>query len=434
MNIVSANSTKILTEKLALTHEVATLKPEIEHLRSQIVSYQTTLSEKLSLQREVATLQVELETEKRVTQRALAKQNDDAEQEAKAESVIWELRKELVKEKRDRERAEKDALKASENLEGKKAVWEGKLEATKAKLQATKEQLKETRTELQQAKTRYTQLQSRAEESQKPPKPSRKRKAVQLEEPEVARTSGEEIDSTENPGRKRSKRVSSMPGDKSNFSITPFLNRTMSLAPDSPQNEGPKEGAEGEAAPVADAETNVIDVEQNTPTVAKVKKTSKRGESATRKPRGTPVLESTAASKTNVRASKAKSAAKSPPLSQVVEENDENDAPTNNDASPGPDAIEHHTKIAETAANGNDDSEPKKKKKRKLLGTGHKTLFDDEGGLAAAPNKSILGGAKLLPKLGRAHLGLKGPALTTQFSPLKKDRRSVIIQDQSTLT
>ena len=83
LSTMSSDSTKLLTEKLALARELAVLKPEIEHLRSQAMTQQNLLAEKLALQRELSTLQVELETEKRAVQRARAKDAKSGEDEAR---------------------------------------------------------------------------------------------------------------------------------------------------------------------------------------------------------------------------------------------------------------------------------------------------------------------------------------------------------------
>ena len=116
---MSLDSTKILTEKLALARELGTLKPELEYLRQQTASNQSLLSEKLSLQRQLSTIQVELENEKRVSQRALAKDKDRRVSAVDAEyrSQMQELRAELSKERREREIAESAIDKAHAELE-----------------------------------------------------------------------------------------------------------------------------------------------------------------------------------------------------------------------------------------------------------------------------------------------------------------------------
>src|SRR4051812_33923638 len=105
---VSTDGTKLLTEKLALTRELATLKPELEHLRSQSTAQQGWLAEKLSLQRQLTTLQVELDNEKRSSQRATARNGKAYDMATESQAQIDDLKKELVKERRERERLEQE--------------------------------------------------------------------------------------------------------------------------------------------------------------------------------------------------------------------------------------------------------------------------------------------------------------------------------------
>ena len=71
---MSDDSTKVLAEKLALSRELAVLKPEIDHLRSQIDHQKDVLAEKLALERQLNSLEVELANERRAAQKALQRQ------------------------------------------------------------------------------------------------------------------------------------------------------------------------------------------------------------------------------------------------------------------------------------------------------------------------------------------------------------------------
>ncbi|KAF2711627.1 hypothetical protein K504DRAFT_489468 [Pleomassaria siparia CBS 279.74] len=124
MENVTSDSNKILSEKLALNREMSSLRPEVEHLRAQVEANIGLLAEKLSLQRQLTTLQVELENEKRTASRALAKQGKKAEKDEELRGELEELRKELIKEKKDKlkadtalAKAEKEAEKVQSNLE-----------------------------------------------------------------------------------------------------------------------------------------------------------------------------------------------------------------------------------------------------------------------------------------------------------------------------
>jgi hypothetical protein len=118
MENVTSDSNKILSDKLALSREISSLRPEVEHLRAQVESNQGLLTDKLSLQRQLTTLQVELENEKRTAARAMAKQGRKMEQDDDLRIELEEARKELAQEKKDRAKAEA-ALARLEQAAGK---------------------------------------------------------------------------------------------------------------------------------------------------------------------------------------------------------------------------------------------------------------------------------------------------------------------------
>lgn len=234
---MTSESTKLLTEKLSLAREIASLKPEIEHLRSQAASHQSLLSEKLTLQRQLASVQVELETEKRSTQRMQAKEGRLQAEDAKLESRLESLHAELAQECRQREKSEREAQKAAADWESKKATFESRLDAFRNKLRITKEQLKATQADLQNAQqtTRAVSFQSGTTGPEKDVcKMARKRTSAQLDADSVIGTPGLL------PARKKNMKSSTLPGDKSTFSITPFLNRATSVTVDDADQEADK--------------------------------------------------------------------------------------------------------------------------------------------------------------------------------------------------
>ena len=431
-NMSSTKSAKLLTEKLALSHEIASLKPELEHFRSQAASYQSTLSEKLSLQRELNTLEVELETERRATQKVLAKQISDAEQEGKYEAQLAQLRKELSKERKAREGLERESEKMLESFEEKKAALEGKLEAMRDKLRTTKAQLKEVKLELQQAKASEEAATLRAEavqHAEKPARTARKRKAVTVELPEPVGTPDGGKEHCRAPNAKGNRRVSTLPGDKSAFSITPFLNRTASLAPDSPVGEPPQEPDE-EILPAKSPNLHQqLAAADTTPAAARKKaKKSKKAALGTSAPGNEHILTSATAGKQNIKASKGKKGTVAPVLSQVVEENEENEQPKDSKCAHEPGTSEDQSRLTTVVSTVTGEPE-RGKKKRKLVGAGSgKTLFDEEEGEQVRPlGKSLFGGAKGVPAFSRSLLGGKaiGSSRQPSFSPLKKDRKTI---------
>jgi len=142
MENVTSDSNKTLSEKLALSREISSLRPEVEHLRAQVDSNQGLLTEKLSLQRQLTTLQVELENEKRTAARTLAKQGRKMDQDDDLRNELEEVRKELAQEKKDRAKAENAFAKLEKADEKAQADFEAQQQVTEH-LQAKVEKLAE---------------------------------------------------------------------------------------------------------------------------------------------------------------------------------------------------------------------------------------------------------------------------------------------------
>ena len=140
MENVTSDSNKILSDKLALSREISSLRPEVEHLRAQVESNQGLLTEKLSLQRQLTTLQVELENEKRTAARTLAKQGRKMEQDDDIRSELEEVRKELAQEKKDKVKAEAALAKMEKAAEKVQSDLESQQQAAE-RLQAKVEKL-----------------------------------------------------------------------------------------------------------------------------------------------------------------------------------------------------------------------------------------------------------------------------------------------------
>jgi hypothetical protein len=140
MENVTSDSNKILSDKLALSREISSLRPEVEHLRAQVESNQGLLTEKLSLQRQLTTIQVELENEKRTAARTLAKQGRKMEQDDDVRSELEEARKEIAQEKKDRAKAEAALAMMEKAAEKVQSDLEAQLQATE-RLQAKVEKL-----------------------------------------------------------------------------------------------------------------------------------------------------------------------------------------------------------------------------------------------------------------------------------------------------
>lgn len=422
---MSMDATKLLTEKLALARELSALKPEADHLRSQVAVHQSLLAEKLALQRQLSSVQVELETEKRATQRVLAKEGKSQEHDTRLEAQLEELRKEIAKERRDRQKVEREAQKELADWEGKKTILEGRLDAFRNKLRMTKEQLKEAHNELQTAQMTAQAVRSLAPAGAKVEKQSRprKRSAAQLDKDTTIGTPGAL------PMAKKSKKASTLPGDKSTFSITPFLHRT-SVAPELPLLAH----QESEHEDQMDA-PSVMEVNPNrsSPSVVPLvgqKANAIRPDDTVKNP---DVLGNAKPGKANAKRSPTRKQKAGLPLEKVAEEDqDENVAP--NEASATTQVMA--TKPLLKKGNNIDDTlseeiEGRKKKRRLLGGALGRTLFDDDDREGArGGDKGHTGDARSFgatrPK-GALRLGLDVGGFGS-FSPLKKDRKISAVQ------
>jgi hypothetical protein len=428
MNGLSTDSTKLLTEKLSLTRELATLKTELDHLRAQMSYQQTVLAEKLALQRQVNTLEVELEMEKRASNRT-GHREKGTDNESDLQKEVDELRKELSRERREKERVLKIGDKGSSEWESRKAVLESKVEQLKTKLRESREQVKELQMDLREAQAAIMKASSSATNSGDPIKPPRKRAADQMTTDSMIGTPDGVAVRGKRSITKGGKPDQTSLGEKSMFSITPYLNRTLSVAPETPKHETePKvnDGFEVEANRQIQA-TNFhqLFVEKNA-----IQESTAGSQSAilqsipTKKPKDKIILTDAHNAKINT-----KQPQKKPRIvgmlekvtEEGVDENVEQIAITAGSAS-----TKLSIPIQTTAGVG---AEPKKKK-RKLLGVA-KTIFDEDDGEATKRlAKVTVGPAKFLAKgqpVGNK-AGLQGVCGGSAqgfgaFSPLKKDRR-----------
>lgn len=483
MSSSSSEHTKLLTEKLALSRELSNMKPELDHLRTQASSYQQTLSEKLSLERQLNTVQVELENAQRAAQRAKDRQRktgdydatyetqlDELQKQLKDEKVarreaqrelerrkseaasnerpssrgkdsadderlkakVDELRKELSAEKKERAKSEKAIEKEKATWEAQKSILDEKLAQFRTKLRSTKEELKEREAELERMKSGAAANIAPTITARAKPVNPRKRAAAQMD-PDASNlgTPGDGLPA------KRGKKVSAagaMPGEKSNFSITPFLNRTMSVPPEGDSDAEPARINPTEA-------TAAEDDDEATPTQAKKPPARK---AAVPKP-----LAPAASAKTNAKPAphrriKKTTAAVAPTLDTIVDASPEKPSAQTAQQAPIPKlkANRPPRKSLLDFSTFNVDPPVQKKKKQRTLGNASflggntTTLFDEEDGDApkakAIPGKGLFGGRGMTFGRGgfaNAKNRLKGPLMVAddgsgfQFSPLKKDRR-----------
>lgn len=419
------DSTKLLTEKLTLARELSTLRPELEHLRTQAASQQSLLAEKLSVQRQLSTCQVELETERRSTQRALAKEGRLQAQDSMYENKLEALQAEVAKERRERQKVERQVQNTVSELQSQNATLESRLDASKNKLRLAKDQLKEEQAKKQSLHTAAQATAGSVDATgvgETAARNFRKRNAAQMDSDTMIGTPGLV------PAPKKSKRGSTLPGDKSTFSITPFLNRTASVAPESPVGE-PSNSGEDEALRKSNDPPNGLQNLEGLSSAADIHEAQTVNYASKHAlVRKSGLIGKSKSAKTNIRPPLTrKKPQTAPSLEQVAEENVEESATVAiaQPRIPG-NAISDDT--------GSDNVEVKKRK-RKILGDGlGRTLFDEDDREAPKGDRRFLVGARNLGTMDRLTLG--GPKLGARillgsakdesgtFSPLKRDRKA----------
>ena len=396
--------------------------PEVEHLRAQASAHQAVLAEKLSLQRELNAVQVELQTERRAAQRVAIKGNGKETREEKLAADLGRVQSELAAAKREKQTADQELQKKTTEFETKKVLFESRIETVREKLRATKEELKVTQADLHASRSGSAGDGRKGLETSRNP---RKRSAAPFEQDVTLGTPGQL------PAAKKAKRVSTIPGDKSTFSITPFLNRTISVAPESPPKDVEPETGEEEAENVQGAPKQPT-LGHNTEKKSVTKQGGQKVPRARVQSGKSGASTLTKSGPTNAKRSNRENKLELA-LDQVREEEDTPVA----EARKG--AAGHDASLVVKSANGSlgNDSNTTNltmvKRKRKILGSNTgKTLFDeDEGEPKNSESRGLFGAGlrgrgKPVLGFGTGRLGNaagSGATSTFAFSPLKRDRR-----------
>ncbi|KAG0652369.1 rRNA methyltransferase [Hyphodiscus hymeniophilus] len=419
------NAARRAAEKGSNKERDLELQEQIEDLRKELSR------EKREAEKARREAEKELEATKRVSKRAAEKVNNASEKDQELQEKLDELQNNVAKERREKEKARKDAEKELSASETRKEVLESKLEQMRTKLRSVKEELKESQTQLAQARTSASKVgPSRGDV---PAKNSRKRGATEMSTDDAIGTPDGVAARRRGPAVKRGRPDQTMLGEKSMFSITPFLNKTVNMMPDSPieEEEVEEDAASNELINEEPQQEDQVaiaaPVEAGPSPSASKTKGKKRLTEEKAALKKQPLGE--AQSGTNKKLAAKKPRAISTLEKVTEEEADENDASA--PASPNVNAARPDISKASKAQMKNTEEAQPQKKKRKLLGGG-KTLFDEEDGEATKrPIKVNLGPPRLLGKGGLAGPkgGLKGGLGAASafggFSPLKKDRRGI---------
>lgn len=424
---------KELTKDLAREkkgREVAELKAA-ESATSKVEAINGSPAKKSAgLEKQVKDLKKELSREKkgreaaeRVAANIESSKKETAEQISSKKYAdfakqLADLKAELAREKQERERVQIGAERDAKEWETKRLVLESKAEAMKTKLRATKEEVKTVQASLAQTIAQASKGATLAEDQDVPNK-SRKRAAVSISDNTIGTPDGI-VARGKRGGAKRGKPDQTSLGEKSMFSITPYLNKTTTLPTETPKETTASEVGSERERPIfteTNQETSVPVVEEPihdlvepSPSISRVKPGIKA-----KKP---------SVKKTNAAAPKkavgGENAPKSVLLEQVQEEPEEEQEATVERQAAAP-----RSKLAKIPNLTAEEVEPKKKK-RKILGAS-KTLFDEEDAEATRrPAKVILPPGRPFAKFGpKKSLGLAPGGQFGAFSPLKKDKRSM---------
>ncbi|KAH8685936.1 hypothetical protein BGZ60DRAFT_559717 [Tricladium varicosporioides] len=370
------------------------------------------------------------ESRRKALESRAEKDTDISEKESDLQSIIDELQSQLELEKVHASKASRleKELKATETHQ---SVLEGKVEQLRTKLRTAREQLKEAQNDVTQIRAATNKVRDLPNLNESPAKNHRKRNAPEMSTDISIGTPDGVAVRGKRQGVKRGRPDQTMVGEKSMFSITPFLNRTMSVAPESPIEESPtvENEALDEISTLSNVQTSITTLPMHV-----ISSPSAQPKAKGRKRVVEKIVEKNVLGEAKPNIRKNKPVSKKPKVLSILEKVTEEDDDENKQVATSASLRENPT-ISETRPTNSktaklqvkqavvEESGPKKKK-RKLPGA---TLFDEEDGEATKrPAKITLGPVRLL---GKSVSNLKGGLGTGggfgAFSPLKKDRRGV---------
>lgn len=389
---------------------MAALKPEVENLRSQATLHQIVLSEKLALEQQLSSLQQELEASKKSTQAAQAAQQISQLEAERLQNKIDSLETELQEERCQHERMEAISKRASSDWESKKTALELRSNTFRNKLRVTLEQLKACQAGLHGSDTIVPSEPDAlaADPGRKGfAKPSLKRNSVQQQDPNSMIGTPGDL-----PAAKKTKRGVTLPGDKSTFSITPFLKRASGVALESPPSEadhniglGQKQKSYDHLADQGEPDEAVINIKDGTRAISKT--TRPPAQAVHPKPRA---IGSSGTSKT--KSSLLRNNRVSPSLENVSEMEEDNQN----------DPLLTDKPIHQGA-------EVQKRKRKVLTGRLHKPIVDD------AQNRTVRDEQKPnFAALDREKTSITSASNFGNISPLKGKRRPILVNSKNAAT
>lgn len=460
------------------------MKLEMEHLRSQLVHGQNMIAEKLALERQLNSAEVELAAEKKarqqvskaeidskVSQEALTQKmkmieaelsaekkekghlqaavasaktptsgTDDESNQERLQNMVQQLGRELMLERKEREQEREMFTVTLSGAEEAQNALESKLSATKRTLRGVQMELKACKAEMMASSrgpSASTSNTAKARASKSNAKGASSLEAGLAGFNEQVSDPPEEGDLIARKAAKKRGADHSLMGEKSLFSVTPFLSRTKAFDIDIVMEENEDEDRDDQFRKEASGGSGESDVHtpinsQAAAEKAHVARSEKPAQVSafgvtgdggvkTTKPRGRPKKVLTEAS-SNLPTTTSTTIGKAygldgKPGAMVPEDSAFESLETGTRKA-------SVTKTAQDTKAGMDT----KRKRRKLVGDTSKTIFDSEDMEALdlkpkRPPKVQLGGNRTLGKsmmrMPRENFG------KAAFSPLKKDRRGV---------
>lgn len=396
-------------------------------------------------------LQEELNAEKRQAQKAQKQQHkNESAGDDELRGHLEETQRNLLATQKQAEKLRIDAQESLDTADRRSNAFEQKFEKLKTKYRELQDQLKQCQADLKMAQKAQASKPSVVEEIDMKTagrQAFKKRKVDDISNNNFSSITIATPSADDKPRKVIKKKAvePSLLGEKSTFSITPFLNRSKNLAVDDAADESEiadtsyiPQNKQGKSPAVQANQTAAVPVPAAADTSAPSPEASSSvsEEQAEEKPkpqvkaRGRPktILGDAASAKKNAKpmpkTALKKTSRPSPPLEMVAEEGEDN--------IPEPAEKTQTVKFnftlpqdSSTSSTNTSKAEEPKKKKRKVLGS-TKTLFDDEDEAVApiatkAVSKGPPGGAKKRAPLA----GVRNAFAGSTFSPLKRDRRGV---------
>ncbi|RYC53764.1 hypothetical protein CHU98_g12445 [Xylaria longipes] len=438
---------QIRTHAIALQDQDTTRESEAD-LRKKLQETQRQLrDEKEEKERLVEELQNAERASKKL-QQTTARNSAEAELRAQLE----ESEKNFAMLQEENDRRQQEIQTAMTKLEGRNEQLEKKLEKVRIKYRGLQEELKTTQTELRKAQQQQVRSSSHEDTTRLGAKTQafRKRKA---QETSVGDFTNIEIQTPSAEDAMKARRAVKKPafeptlvGEKSVFSITPFLNRSKNSSMSEEASNvdyegvledsilGPQSDLElPEPEPTHTAEPSATTNSNETKPVTMAPPDTEKPH-VVPKARGRPkkVLGDAPSARKNALAQKApKKILKSKTSLEKVPKAAESGQQENNteagETEPAEKTATVKFNLVPSQEESNDSSlngEVPKKKKRKVLGS-TKTLFDEDDAeppAAKKPAKVQLGAKRTKAPLGAKINAFAGVA---SFSPLKRNRRGV---------